>query len=80
LDHETGETLECTGNANGGVDFDQDTLGGVDEDLQAASLVDGGVEEGEKALKWREDYMLGCIRKKYDLRITRHSEQSIPGE
>lgn len=51
LDHQTSETLECAGNANGGVNFDQDTLGGVDENLQAASLVDGGVEEGEKALE-----------------------------
>lgn len=50
LDHQTGETLECTGNAHGGVDLDEDTLGGVDENLQAASLVDGGIEEGEKAL------------------------------
>jgi hypothetical protein len=55
LDHQTGETLECAGNANGGVDFDQDTLGGVDENLQAASLVDRGVEESEKALYRRQE-------------------------
>jgi hypothetical protein len=61
LDHQTGETLECAGNADGGVDFDQDTLGGVDENLQATSLVDGRVEEGEKALNGREEYMLGYI-------------------
>lgn len=51
LNHQTGETLECAGNANRGVDFDQDTFGGVDINLQAASLVDGRVEEGEKALE-----------------------------
>jgi hypothetical protein len=50
LDHKTGETLESTGNADGGVDLDQDTLGSVDENLKATGLVDGGVEEGEETL------------------------------
>ena len=50
LDHQTGETLESSGNANGGVDFDQHTFGGVDENLQATGLVDGGIEESKKAL------------------------------
>jgi len=50
LDHQTRKTLEGSGNADGGVDFNQNTLGSVDEDLQAASLVDGRVEEGKKTL------------------------------
>jgi hypothetical protein len=50
LDHQTGETLEGSGNANGGIDFDQNTLGRVDENLQATSLVNGGIEESEEAL------------------------------
>lgn len=50
LDHQTRKTLEGSGNANGGVDFDQNTLSSVDKDLQAASLVDGRVEKGKKAL------------------------------
>jgi hypothetical protein len=51
LDHQTGETLESTGNADGGIDLDQDTLGSVDENLKATGLVDGGVEEGEETLE-----------------------------
>jgi len=50
LDHETGETLERAGDADGGGDFDEDVLGGVDVDLELAGFVDRGVEEGEKAL------------------------------
>jgi hypothetical protein len=50
LDHQTGETLEGSGKANGGIDFDQNTLGRVDENLQATSLVNGGIEESEEAL------------------------------
>lgn len=50
LDHETGETLEGSGDANGGADFDEDTFGGGDVDLEFASFVDRGVEKGEKTL------------------------------
>lgn len=50
LDHQTGEALEGTRNAHGRADFDQNAFGGVDVDLQLSGLVDGGVEEGEKAL------------------------------
>jgi hypothetical protein len=52
LDHKTGETLEGSGNTDGGVDFDQNSLGGVDEDLEATGLVDGGVKESQKTLQW----------------------------
>ena len=45
LDHETGETLECAGNADGGGDFDEDVLGCVNVDLQLSGFVDGGVEK-----------------------------------
>lgn len=50
LHHQTGKALEGSGDADGGRDLDQDALGGVDVDLQLASLVDGRVEQGEKAL------------------------------
>jgi hypothetical protein len=50
LDHETGEAFEGTGDANAWVYLDEDALGGVDVDLEFAHLVNGGVEEGEKAL------------------------------
>jgi hypothetical protein len=48
--HETGETLEGTGNTDMGVDFDQYALGGVDIHLQQASFVQGRVEKSEQAL------------------------------
>lgn len=50
LNHQAGKPLECTWNAHGGVDFDQDAFGGMDVDLQFSSFVDGGIEEGQKAL------------------------------
>lgn len=50
LDHETCEALECTWNTNGRADFDQDTFGGVNVDLQLASFVDRRVEEGKQTL------------------------------
>lgn len=40
LDHQTGEALEGTRNADGGRDFDEDALGGVDVDLELAGLVE----------------------------------------
>lgn len=46
LHHQPRETLECAGDADGGVDFDEHALGGLDVDLEFACLVDGGVEEG----------------------------------
>lgn len=46
LDHEPCETLEGTWNADSRADFDQNTLGGVNVDLQLACFVDGRVEEG----------------------------------
>lgn len=51
LDHEAGETLEGSRNTDGGVDFDEDSLGGLDVDLEFTGLVDGRVEEGEKTLE-----------------------------
>lgn len=44
LDHETGESLECTWDAHRGADFDEDALCSVDVDLKLASLVDGRIE------------------------------------
>jgi hypothetical protein len=51
LDHQTSKPLERSGNADGRVDLDQNTLGRVNENLKAASLVDGRVQKSEKALK-----------------------------
>jgi hypothetical protein len=47
LYHQTGETLERSGYADGRADFDQDAFGRVDVNLQFASLVDRRVEESE---------------------------------
>lgn len=51
LDHKTGESLECTGDADRWVDLDENSSGGVDVNLKFAGLVDGRVEEGKKALQ-----------------------------
>ena len=51
LDHQTGETLEGTGNADSRADFDQDTLCCVNVNLKLASLVERRVEEGKEALR-----------------------------
>lgn len=51
MDHETSETLECSRNADSWVDFNEDSFGCVDVDLELTSLVDGRVEEGEKTLE-----------------------------
>jgi hypothetical protein len=50
LNHETSKSLECTWNANGWADFDEDPLSSVDIDLELASLIDGRIKEGKKAL------------------------------
>lgn len=52
LHHETGEPLECSRDTDGRVDFDQDALGGVDENLEPTGLVHGGVEKSEQTLRW----------------------------
>lgn len=44
LHHQTGESLEGSGNTDSGADFDEDALGGVYVDLQLASLVDGRIK------------------------------------
>lgn len=50
LDHETSEALEGTRDSDGGRNLDEDALGGVDVDLQLASLVDGRVEQSQETL------------------------------
>ena len=50
LDHETRETLKGAGDADAGVDLDENAFGCVDVDLEFSGFVDGGVEEGEEAL------------------------------
>jgi len=44
LDHEACEPFERSGDAHGWVDFDQDALGGMNEDLELAGFVDWRVE------------------------------------
>jgi len=51
LNHETGESLEGTRDADCRADFDEDTLSGVDVDLEFSCLVDRRVEEGKKTLR-----------------------------
>ena len=51
LDHEAGEAFEGSGDTDGRGDFDEDTFGGVDVDLEFAGFVDGGVEKSEEALR-----------------------------
>ena len=53
LHHQTGEALEGTRDAHGGVDLDEDAPRCLDVDLQLARLVDGRVEQRKQALyKW----------------------------
>jgi len=51
LDHETRKSLECTWNTDGGADFDEDSFGGVNIDLQTTSFVDGRVQKCKQALE-----------------------------
>lgn len=39
LHHQTSESLEGSGDADSGADFNEDTFRGVDVDLQLSSLV-----------------------------------------
>ncbi len=51
LTHEAAESLKSTGYTNMRVDFDQNAFRGVYIHLKKASLVEGGVKKGEKALE-----------------------------
>lgn len=44
LDHESGKTLECSRNANRGIDFDQNAFCGMDVNLKFTGFINGGVE------------------------------------
>jgi hypothetical protein len=50
LDHKTGESLEGTWDANCWTNFDENTFGGMNVDLQLASFIDRRVEKGKEAL------------------------------
>lgn len=50
LNHQPGKPFERPRNTHRGVHFNENPLGGMDENLQLASLVDGGVEKGQEAL------------------------------
>jgi hypothetical protein len=51
LDHQSSEPLKGSRNSDTWAHFDQNALGGVDEDLEFSGLVDRGVEKGEEALE-----------------------------
>lgn len=57
LHHQTSETLESSGNANGRIDLDQDSFGGVNKNLEATCLVHGGIKQGEQTLRWVSRYV-----------------------
>ena len=48
--HQPSEALESSGDARVRRDLNEHILGGLDEDLQQARLVEGGVQEGEQEL------------------------------
>lgn len=50
MDHKACESLEGTWDTNSGRDFDQNTFGGMDVDLQLAGFVNWRVEKGQEAL------------------------------
>lgn len=51
MNHQTSESLECTWDSDCWAYFDQNTLSGVDVNLQFSGLVDWRVEEGKQTLK-----------------------------
>ena len=51
LDHETSEAFERARDANGGADFNEDSLGRVDVNLELACFIDRRIEKGQEALK-----------------------------
>lgn len=58
LDHQPSEALECTGNAHGGANFDENAFRRVDVYLELSGFVDGRIEEGKEALLFvsRDEY------------------------
>lgn len=53
LDHQTGEALEGTWDADSGRDLDQYTFGSVNVDLKLAGLVKGRVKQRKETLmRW----------------------------
>ena len=50
LDHETSESLERPRYPDGGIDFNENTLGCVNVYLQPSSFVDGRIKKSQEAL------------------------------
>ena len=48
--HKTSKPLECSWNADGWADFNQNTLCSVDVDLELAGFVDRAIEQSKQAL------------------------------
>jgi hypothetical protein len=51
LDHEACESLKGTRNSNSRADFNEDSFGGVDVDLEFPGLIDWRIEESKKTLR-----------------------------
>ena len=51
LHHQASESFEGSWYSNSWTDFDEDAFCCMYEDLELSSLVDGGVEEREEALR-----------------------------
>jgi len=60
LNHETGESLEGSGNPDRGRYFNQDALGCVYVDLQPPGLINRGVKQGQQALEARNSQHVEC--------------------
>lgn len=62
LHHQPSEAFECTWDAHGGADTDEDVTCSLDVDLELARLVDGRIEEGEQALLRHVSYKIAMQR------------------
>lgn len=50
MDHETSESFERTGNSDTRADFNEDSFGGVDVNLQLSGFVDRRIEQSKETL------------------------------
>ena len=58
LNHETGESLECSRYADSRADFDEDTFGSMYVYLEFTSFIDRRIKKGEQALFERKPELL----------------------
>lgn len=55
MNHKARKPLERSGNPDSWADFDQDTFGSMDVNLELSGLVDGRVKKCEEALETQTD-------------------------